>query len=85
MPPSRNSGAYPSYTNSLIVNDLVIVPVYDQQRQYEMEAIEAYRQALSNTYEVTLINADKIIEMGGAVHCTTMGIVNSPNYVEPAQ
>ena len=55
MPRSRRSGAYPSYTNSLIVNDLVIIPVYPRQPRYEMEALEAYRRALGSEYSLVTL------------------------------
>ena len=84
MPAPRRSGAYPSYTNSLIVNDLVIVPVYPSQRRFQTQAQDAYQKAFSNLYEITFIDADLIIEMGGAVHCTTMGFVQALNLVDPA-
>ena len=84
MPAPRRSGAYPSYTNSLIVNDLVIVPIYPSQRQFQSQAQDAYQEAFSNLYEIVFIDADLIIEMGGAVHCTTMGFVQAPNLVDPA-
>ena len=85
MPRSRRSGAFPSYTNSLIVNDLVIIPVYPQQNQYEVEALESYRQALGNDYQLVTLDADLIIEMGGAVHCTTMGFNTVSTLLEPSQ
>lgn len=85
MPRARRSGAYPSYTNSLIVNDLVVVPVYPQQSRYESEALESYRRALGNEYQIVTLDADRIIELGGAVHCTTMGFNASPALVKPAR
>lgn len=85
MPAPRRSGAYPSYTNSLIVNDTVIIPIYPSQPQYERAAIAAYQRAFSRAYRFITLNADDIIEMGGAIHCTTMGFVTSPALVEPAK
>ena len=84
MPAPRSSGAYPSYTNSLIVNDLVIVPIYPSQPQFEAEALRAYQQAFSDQYDIAVIDADNIIEMGGAVHCTTMGFIQAGQLVAPA-
>lgn len=85
MPAVRRSGAYPSYTNSLIVNDLVIVPVYPSQDRYEGAALEAYQRALPSGYEVVTIDADEVIEMGGAVHCTTMSFNLTQGFVSPAK
>ena len=54
MPAPRRSGAYPSYTNSTIVNDLVIVPVYPSQRQFQVQAQEAYQRAFPDLYDIVL-------------------------------
>lgn len=85
MPPARRSGAYPSYTNSLIINNLVIIPVYPSQDRYEGAAIEAYQRALPSEYEFVMIDADEVIEMGGAVHCTTMSFNLTAGYVPAAK
>jgi len=69
---------YRSYTNSLIVNDTVLVPVYRADREYEAEALAAYREAFGSGYEIVTIDAEDPIQMGGAVHCTTMGFVIEP-------
>ena len=61
MPRARYSGAYPSYTNSLMVNDLVIVPIYPRQNRYEAEALKAYQDALGAEYQIVTIDADQII------------------------
>ena len=49
MPYGAN-GVYRSYTNSLIVNDVVVVPIYSADRRYEDEAIDVYRQNLPAGY-----------------------------------
>jgi agmatine deiminase len=63
---------YRSYTNSTIVNGTVIVPIYRADRQYETAALNAYRQAMPG-YRIVTIDSEDPIELGGAVHCTTMG------------
>jgi|GEM_PF-2460115 len=85
MPPARRSGAYPSYTNSLILNDLVVIPVYPSQDRYEGAALEAYQRAMPTGYELVTINADEVIERGGAVHCTTMSFNLTQGFVAPAK
>ena len=76
MPVGAN-GVYRSYTNSLIVNDLVIVPTYSADRRYEAEALEIYQNALPAGYRVIALDAEDAIQLGGAVHCTTMGFVTA--------
>ncbi|MFU8805804.1 MAG: proprotein convertase P-domain-containing protein, partial [Bradymonadaceae bacterium] len=61
-----------SYTNSTIVNNTVIVPIYRGDRTHEAAAINAYRQAMPN-YRIITVDSEDAIELGGAVHCTTMG------------
>ncbi len=73
------AGTYPvyrSYTNSLIINDTVVVPVYRSDRTFESQALAVYRQAMPG-YRVVPVESDDVIQMGGAVHCTTMGFGRS--------
>ncbi len=67
-----------SYTNSLFVNDTVIVPRYagnysDSQLQsyYEGKATTAYQQA---GFKVRFVTSDSVIAHGGAIHCITTQI-----------
>ena len=76
MPIGRN-GVYRSYTNSLIVNDTVIVPTYRGDRRYEARALEIYRNSMPAGYKIVAIDSEDAIQLGGAVHCTTMGFVTS--------
>lgn len=71
--PAANYPVYRSYTNSLIINDTVVVPVYRRDRAFESEALAAYRRALPGNYRVVTVEAEDVIQMGGAVHCVTMG------------
>ena len=71
--PYGAGGVYRSYTNSLIVNNAVIVPIYEGDRRYEEEALQVYRNALSAGYEIYPLESETVIQLGGAVHCTTMG------------
>ena len=71
--PYGAGGVYRSYTNSLIVNNRVLVPTYSGDRRYEDKALEIYREVLPAGYEVRAIESEDVIQLGGAVHCTTMG------------
>ena len=83
MPGPRYGGTFPSYTNSLIFNDTVVIPVYPIDQRFEAEALTVYQRALP-TYKLRLIDADKIIESGGAIHCTTMSFNTRPGLTRPA-
>lgn len=58
-----------TYTNAQMVNNIVVVPVYDLPS--DEEALDIYRNALPGK-EVIGVNANGIIESGGAWHCVTM-------------
>ena len=61
----------------LIVNDTVIVPTYRGDRRYEARALEIYRNSMPAGYKIVAIDSEDAIQLGGAVHCTTMGFVTS--------
>jgi len=58
-----------TYTNSLIVNNAVIVPVYGIAE--DEEALAVYKEVFPDKTIVPL-NAEDIIPSGGAWHCVTM-------------
>jgi len=58
-----------TYTNSLVVNDVVMLPVFDIP--YDAQAVAVY-EALYPGRTIVPINAEVIIESGGAWHCVTM-------------
>ncbi|MFC1898434.1 agmatine deiminase family protein [Candidatus Cloacimonadota bacterium] len=70
MPPYTYGGAAGTinytYTNSLIVNDLVLVPVYGFDM--DAEALQIYEDLMPG-YDIIPINSSFIIEYWGAVHC----------------
>lgn len=76
MPPS-STGQYPpnssyyTYTNSLIVNKTVIVPIYGFSQ--DTTALRIYRDAMPG-YRVVGINCSSMISASGAVHCITKEI-----------
>jgi agmatine/peptidylarginine deiminase len=74
---------YRSYLNSLIFNDVVLVPIYALDT--DSTALNAYRSAMPN-HEVVGINCDDIAPAGGAIHCITMGVSAHPwDYIHDAQ
>ena len=76
--PSFDHPTYRTYTNSLIVNGLVIIPTYDTDTHLEDEVVAAYREAMGSNTPISLVDASVVIEYGGAVHCTTMGYTIDP-------
>lgn len=84
MPPD-GSGHYPgstwgnsyyyTYTNSLIVNKTVLVPIYGFSM--DTTALRIYRDAMPG-YKVIGINCNGMISASGAIHCITkeIGVLN---------
>jgi hypothetical protein len=68
-------GWYMTYTNSVFVNNTVLVPTY--YTQYDTTALRIYAEALPG-YNVVGIdcdsNAEPIIAASGAIHCITHSV-----------
>lgn len=84
MPPNQY-GQYPpqsnyyTYTNSLIVNKTVIVPIYGLQ--LDSTALQIYRDAMPG-YNIVGINSSSMISAYGTIHCITKEIgVNEPIFI----
>ncbi len=58
-----------TYTNSLLVNDVVLLPVYGIPN--DTEAVSIYEREFPDR-EIIPINAESIIRYAGAWHCVTM-------------
>lgn len=66
---------YRTYTNSVFVNDLILMPLY--REQYDTTAIRIYEETLPG-YQVVGIDCDNspeaIISASGAIHCITHSV-----------
>ncbi len=74
LPSPKFSGAQrlpASYANFLIINRAILLPIYNDPKDSEM--IELFRK-LFPTREIIPINALRLIEEGGSIHCSTMQI-----------
>lgn len=74
MPPDSD-GLYPdevehyrTYTNSIFVNNTILVPVYEEQ--YDTIALRIYEE-LFPAYTIAPIYCDNIVDEFGAIHCIT--------------
>jgi len=65
-----------TYTNSLIVNDVVVLPVYNLPG--DDEAIAIYESVLPEK-TIYALDARDIIASGGAWHCVTMEFPSPTN------
>ena len=71
VPGYYESGVWYTYTNSLIVNGYVIMPVYSKYSYANSYAQKIYEQA---GLKVITINSDLSIKAGGSIHCVTQTI-----------
>lgn len=71
--PGRSDGVFRSYTNSLAVNQVVLVPIYPEEPLYLEEALAVFREAYPGR-SIVPINASDIIRLDGAIHCASMTI-----------
>ena len=70
----NRDGIFRSYTNSLHVNDMLVMPTYGRHSQFETEAISVYKQVLPPATRIVKIDASDIIELDGAIHCIALGM-----------
>ncbi|MGM0607668.1 MAG: agmatine deiminase family protein [Candidatus Muiribacteriota bacterium] len=75
IPMPKYTGTSYSYTNSLIVNDKVLVPVYGFDM--DEEALDIYRENLPG-YDVRGFDSSNIIGANGAIHCITKLVMSDP-------
>lgn len=69
--PTNDDGSYRSYTNSIALNGLVLVPIYLDDRRFENDALQIFKTAYPGR-TIVPIDATEIIQWAGAVHCITM-------------
>jgi agmatine/peptidylarginine deiminase len=62
-----------TYTNSLIVNNVVLMPQYSENTEFEKQAIEQYKKGIPGVLVVP-INSDSSIVKGGSIHCVTQTV-----------
>lgn len=78
--PPKADGTYAStqddemrtYTNSLTINNSVIVPSYGLP-EYDQQAFEIYRQAMPG-YKIFMVDSQMLTILGGAIHCISREI-----------
>ncbi len=76
MPPEGGQypdtwGDYRTFTNSVFVNNTVLVPIYEEQ--WDTTALRIYREALPG-YKIVGLDCNQIITASGAIHCITKAV-----------
>ncbi len=69
----EESGTWYTYTNSLIVNNVAIIPSYAGHAAEEAAAKAAYEAGISGV-TVVQVPSDDSITAGGSIHCVTQNI-----------
>ena len=77
IPMPGSASAYWTYTNSIIVNDHVFVPIY--QVAEDATALQIYQDAMPD-HTIVGIDSSDVIGSGGAVHCTTKVVPTGAAY-----
>ncbi len=68
--PDNQDGVWRTYTNGIVVNDLVLVPTYPDHATGEASAMAVLQQAFPGRLVLGL-DSEAIIWWGGAIHCVT--------------
>jgi agmatine/peptidylarginine deiminase len=72
--PQCDDGVWRTYTNVVMANGVLAVPVYPEaDAKLDRAAVQTYRKLLPG-WQVTPIDASEVIASGGALHCMTMNI-----------
>ncbi|HOW89943.1 MAG TPA: agmatine deiminase family protein [Elusimicrobiales bacterium] len=72
------SGTWYTYTNSLIVNNVAVIPSYSGSAQDNAAAKEAYEAGMRGV-TVVQVPSDSSIKAGGSIHCVTQVIPKASN------
>lgn len=65
------NGDYRTYTNSIIINKTILVPIYEEQ--YDTTALRIWEETMPG-YNIVGIDCNAIIPLSGALHCITKEI-----------
>lgn len=71
--PDHSDGVFRTYTNAVLVNDAVLVPVYDTDVKHENEALGVFASAFPDR-RIVAVESSNLIELAGAIHCVTMTV-----------
>lgn len=84
MPGNSSRQVFRTYTNALALNDIVLVPVYDEDSKFEYDALTVFAGAFPGR-RIIPVPSDEIIQLAGAVHCVTMTSPRQRSSVENAR
>lgn len=73
MPGNARRTVFRTYTNVLLTDRTVVVPVFRADRRFERAALRTFARAFEGR-RVVGVEADAVIDLAGAVHCTTVTV-----------
>ena len=69
----RGSGTHFTYTNSVIVNNVVLICEFNNETTRNAQALATFQAALPD-HEIVPVNCSGIIGASGAIHCIVMHV-----------
>lgn len=69
----RSGGAHYTYTNSVIVNNVVLICRFNGQDVRNAQALATYQSALPGS-DIVTVDCSSIITQAGAIHCIVMHV-----------
>lgn len=72
--PMRSGESWSSYTNIILANDLVMIPVYDSDPPAMVRQAKKTYERLLPKHTVKTINMTSMQKLGGALHCLTLNV-----------
>jgi agmatine/peptidylarginine deiminase len=86
--PRHDRQTWPSYTNVLYANGVLLVPIYPSvDPQGGNRAVAVFRAELP-AWKVVAIDATRLAELGGALHCVTLNLgplKHIPRFAPPSR
>lgn len=77
MPRHSRRTNFRTYTNVLLLDRSVIVPVFEGSRRHEREALRELARAFPRR-RVVPVESESVMSLGGAIHCTTRPVPRLP-------
>jgi agmatine deiminase len=73
MPPQRDAAEWPTYTNVVYANGVLLLPYYYEKDTTWQRARAVYSRLLPD-WKIVGIDCTDVIESGGALHCLTLNL-----------
>ncbi|MCC9602832.1 agmatine deiminase family protein [Stieleria sp. JC731] len=75
--PSTSGQCFPTYTNVVFANGLLLVPSYPDLAKEEQDRAESIYRALLPDWDVAFVDSTQLCPNGGALHCLVSNLGNA--------